>query len=262
MNLSYFCVHWVTHTKQDQQEGPRGAPAAEHPLHEAALSWRGETEARHGPTRAARHCCQRDQQQPAVPSPNCPKNHSGLLSLTIFTQPQLLRDHQHPVSRIAPMQDPSQRGLAGGRNGDGTTGPSLSPLPPRYLKRALGAELLSLAPRPTARSGKPQPHPGTQQSTVRSGCNYNMGVKGMTQLALSSPASGSVGISPAPKQSQAAEPCPTWLGDRDTARAMVSPASPTSGLTCGRVGRTQLLVSWGQRKYVLSLPWLRGDQAG
>jgi len=47
------------------------------------------------------------------------------------------------------------------------------------------------------------------------------------QLALSSPASGSAGTSPALKQRQLTQPCPTWLWDRDGPRAVASPASPS-----------------------------------
>lgn len=58
--------------------------------------------------------------QPGLPdaaasgiSPNCPKNRTGLLSVTIFKQLWLLGDCQHPGSRMVPMQDPAQRQLGG-----------------------------------------------------------------------------------------------------------------------------------------------------
>ena len=87
---------------------PVDTPPAQH-----SFGIKGETKAWHRSAWAARHCCQRDWQQPA--GPNCSKNRRGLLSVTIFKQPWLPGDRQHPGSKMLPMQDPAQRQLMGGR---------------------------------------------------------------------------------------------------------------------------------------------------
>lgn len=177
----------------------------------------GETEAQHRSTWAARHCCQRNQQQPA--GPNCPKNPSGLLSVAVFKP----GDCQHPGSRMVLMQDPAQ----GAGGGTGTWKTHQDPTSPPSIRAALsqcpGPTPLFLTPRINGWSRNVTAPPATEPGPLW-------------------------GSSQSQRNPSWQNPCPAWLGDGDTARALVSQhhLPLVSPAVDGK----------GQRKQVLRVPWL------
>lgn len=157
--------------------------------------------------------CQRNQQQPA--GQNCPKNPSGLLSVTIFKQPRLPGDRQHPGSRMVLMQDLAQ----GAGGGTGTWKTHQGPAFPLSIHAAL-SQCPELNPPSSPQesmdgSGMSQPRPAVRLSQ----CLY--------------------GDQPCPKGTPACRArVPLGLGTGRSQSSGVS-ASPASGLTRGRLGRVR-----------------------
>lgn len=166
--------------------------------------------------------CQRNQQQPA--GQNCPKNPSGLLSVTIFKQPRLPGDRQHSGSKVVLMQDLAQ----GAGGGTGTWKTHQGPAFPLSIHAAL--------------SQCPELNPPSSPQESMDGSGMSAPSRCATEPV---PLWGSALSQRNPSLQS---PCPAWLGDG---------AQPE--LWCLRI---PCLWShpWqggkGPRKQVLRLPWL------